>query len=99
MDFPHPARALSVNFLTLAAVPAAVGRSRELVRLGLDRWGLASLAADAEMVVSELATNAIQATGRTDADATWNDVGRRRRGLSSAVAVVRGQHRYRGLGR
>ena len=27
------------------------------------------------MVVSELATNAIQATGRTDADATWNDVG------------------------
>lgn len=75
MDFPHPARALSVNFLTLAAVPAAVGRSRELVRLGLDRWGLALLAADAQMVVSELATNAIQATGRTDADATWNDVG------------------------
>ena len=99
MDFPHPARALSVNFLTLAAVPAAVGRSRELVRLGLDRWGLALLAADAQMVVSELATNAIQATGRTDADATWNDVGDDVRGLSSTVAVVRGQHRYRGLGR
>ena len=75
MDFPYPRRALGVNFLTLAAVPAAVGRSRELVRLGLDRWGLASLAADAEMVVSELATNAIQATGRTAADATRDDVG------------------------
>ena len=75
LDFPYPARALGVNFLTLAAVPAAVGRSRELVRLGLDRWGLASLAADAEMMVSELATNAIQATGRTDADATRDDAG------------------------
>ena len=30
MDYPQPARALSVNFLTLAAVPAAVGSSREL---------------------------------------------------------------------
>ena len=75
LDFPYPPHALGVNFLTLAAVPAAVGRSRELVRLGLDRWGLASLAADAEMMVSELATNAIQATGRTDADATRDDVG------------------------
>jgi anti-sigma regulatory factor (Ser/Thr protein kinase) len=75
MDFPYPARALGISFLTLAAVPAAVGHSRELVRLGLDRWGLASLAADAEMVVSELATNAIQATGLTNTDATWNDVG------------------------
>ena len=74
-DLPYPARALGVNFLTLAAVPAAVGRSRELVRLSLDRWGLASLAADAELVVSELATNAIQATGLTGADATWNDLG------------------------
>jgi Histidine kinase-like ATPase domain len=75
MDFPYPARALGISFLTLAAVPAAVGHSRKLVRLGLDRWGLASLAADAEMVVSELATNAIQATGRTDADPTRNGVG------------------------
>ena len=72
-DFPYPARALGVSFLALAAVPAAVGHSRELVRLGLDRWGLASLAADAEMVISELATNAIQATGSTVADATRND--------------------------
>ena len=75
LDFPYSAPALGISFLTLAAVPAAVGHSRDLVRLALDRWGLASLATDAEMVVSELATNAIRATGRTDADATWNDVG------------------------
>jgi hypothetical protein len=73
MDFPYPSRALAISFLTLAAVPAAVGRSRELVHLGLDRWRLAALAADAELVVSELATNAIRATGLTDADARWNE--------------------------
>jgi Histidine kinase-like ATPase domain len=75
MDFPYPSRALAISFLTLAAVPAAVGRSRELVHLGLDRWGLAALAADAELVVSELATNAVNATGLADADARWSEVG------------------------
>lgn len=75
MDFPYPSRALGISFLTLAAVPAAVGRSRDLVRLGLDRWRLAALAPDAELVVSELATNAIQATDLTGADATWKDAG------------------------
>ena len=99
MDFPYPSRALGISFLTLAAVPAAVGRSRDLVRLGLDRWRLAPLVPDAELVVSELATNAIQATGLTGTDATWNDAGRRRPDLSCADAAVRGQHRYRGMGR
>lgn len=75
MDFPYPSRALGISFLTLAAVPAAVGRSRDLVRFGLDRWRLAPLVPDAELVVSELATNAIQATGLTGTDATWNDAG------------------------
>lgn len=75
MDFPYPSRALGINFPTLAAVPAAVGRSRELVRLGLDRWGLAALATDAELVVSEMATNAVKAAGLTDADATRTDAG------------------------
>jgi anti-sigma regulatory factor (Ser/Thr protein kinase) len=69
MDFPYPPRALGISFLTLAAVPAAVGYCRELVRLGLDRWGLAALAADAELIVSELATNAVNAAGLRDTDA------------------------------
>jgi anti-sigma regulatory factor (Ser/Thr protein kinase) len=75
MDFPYPSRALGINFLTLAAVPAAVGYARELVHLGLDRWGLAALAADAELVVSEMATNAVKAAGLTEADATRTEAG------------------------
>ena len=75
MDFPYPSHALGINFLTLAAVPTAVGCSRQLVRLGLNRWGLSRLIADAELVVSELTTNAVQATGLMDTDAKWSDLG------------------------
>ncbi len=75
MDFPYPSRALAISFLTLAAVPTAVGCSRHLVRLGLNRWGLARMAGDAELVVSELATNAVQATGVMGTDAKWSALG------------------------
>jgi hypothetical protein len=68
MDLPYPSHALGVSFLTLAAVPAAVGYGRELTRAALERWGLAPLAADAEMVVSELATNAVRASGPAGTD-------------------------------
>lgn len=73
MDFPYPSHALGISFLTLAAVPAAVGYSRDLVRLGLDRWGLAARVADAELIVSELATNAVKVTGPPDTDANWSE--------------------------
>ena len=75
MDFPYPSRALAISFLTLAAVPAAAGCSRQLVRLGLNRWGLARMAGDAELVMSELATNAVQATGVMGTYATCSDPG------------------------
>jgi anti-sigma regulatory factor (Ser/Thr protein kinase) len=75
MDVPYPSRALAISFLTLAAVPAAAGCSRQLVRRGLNRWGLGALAADAELVVSELATNAVQATGARGTDAKCSDLG------------------------
>ena len=74
MDFPYPSRALGISFLTLAAVPTAVGCSRQLIRLGLNRWGLAPIADDAELVVSELTTNAVQATGLVNTDAKWSDL-------------------------
>jgi Histidine kinase-like ATPase domain len=74
MDFPYPSRALGISYLTLAAVPAAAGCSRQLIRLTLDRWGLVRMTGDAEMVVSELTTNAVQATRLTDPKAKWNDV-------------------------
>src|SRR5712691_2349734 len=42
----------------LAAVPCARARAREVLR----EWGLAALAPDAEIIVAELAANAIKAT-------------------------------------
>ena len=74
MDFPYPSRALGIGFLTLAAVPAAAGCSRRLIRLALSRWGLARMTGDAELVASELATNAVQATGVMNPDAKWSDL-------------------------
>jgi anti-sigma regulatory factor (Ser/Thr protein kinase) len=51
-----------VNSLTLAATPTAVPLARALVRLSLNRWGFRGLVDDAELVVSELTTNAVQAS-------------------------------------
>jgi anti-sigma regulatory factor (Ser/Thr protein kinase) len=64
-ELAYPGRAQGITSLTLAAAPAAIGISRQLVRLALTRWGLGPLAEDAELVVSELATNAVQATATT----------------------------------
>ncbi|MFM9590279.1 ATP-binding protein [Streptomyces scabiei] len=54
------------NSLQLAAVPTAASCSRMFVRLTLTRWKLADYVEAAELVVSELVTNAVQATGLTD---------------------------------
>ncbi|UIX33351.1 ATP-binding protein [Streptomyces sp. GQFP] len=51
--------------LQLAAVPSAASCSRMLVRLTLTRWNLADYVETAELVMSELVTNAVQATGLT----------------------------------
>jgi len=49
--------------LTLAAVPAAAGVARSFVRQHLSQWGLNRLINDAELVLSELVTNAVNASG------------------------------------
>jgi anti-sigma regulatory factor (Ser/Thr protein kinase) len=61
-ELRDPGRAQEVASLTLAAVPAAVGRARQFARFALNARGLAGLAADTELVVSELVTNAVQVT-------------------------------------
>ena len=66
-ECPYPERAQGVTSLTLAATPEAAGYSRRLVHLALSRWGLAALAEDAELVVSEIVTNSVKATGLADA--------------------------------
>ena len=65
--FPYPERAQGVTSVTLAATPEAVGCSRRMVHRALSRWGLAALAEDAELVVSEIVTNSLKATGLADA--------------------------------
>ncbi len=49
--------------LRLPAVPSAVADARHFIRHRLHRWGLDEYAPDVELIVSELLTNAIRATG------------------------------------
>jgi len=60
--------------LALAAVPTAVRCSRMLVSSCLRQWGLPSLAGDSELVVSELVTNAVAATGVTETEPRWSQL-------------------------
>lgn len=57
--------------LTLAAMPTAVGAARRYIRNELTNAKLAVLIDDAELVVSELVTNAVIATGVTASEPTW----------------------------
>jgi anti-sigma regulatory factor (Ser/Thr protein kinase) len=71
---PRPVRAdevLDSSGLSLAAVFTAVRYARRHVRRRLRQWGLASLADDAELVVSELVTNAVKFTGRPGQEPCW----------------------------
>ena len=50
------------DYLELGALPGAVPCARLHARLLIREWGLAALADDVEILVSELVTNAVQAT-------------------------------------
>jgi anti-sigma regulatory factor (Ser/Thr protein kinase) len=50
--------------LPLAALPTAPGVARGHVRLVAREWGLTDLAETAELLVSELVTNAVQASAK-----------------------------------
>ncbi len=64
----------AVTELALAAVPSAVRCSRMLVRMCLSQWGLSSRMEDSELVISELVTNAVTATGVTEAEPRWSQL-------------------------
>ncbi|QYA94399.1 ATP-binding protein [Streptomyces anulatus] len=68
---PHLLYATS---LRLAAVPAAVSNSRIFIRQTLEHWRVPDYIDVAELVVSELVTNAIEATGITDPQPKWTAV-------------------------
>jgi anti-sigma regulatory factor (Ser/Thr protein kinase) len=49
--------------LALAATASAPGTGRKFARHNLERWGLAHMIGDTQLVMSELITNAAQAAG------------------------------------
>src|SRR5918999_1604196 len=54
------------TYITLAAVPPAAAWARRIVVGELGTWGLAALAEPVELLVSEIITNALQASGDLD---------------------------------
>ncbi|WP_328750564.1 ATP-binding protein [Streptomyces sp. NBC_00285] len=64
-DIVRPIPLLAAS-LRLTAVPTAVGHSRMFVRFTLNRWNLLDQEESATLIMSELVTNAIQASGITD---------------------------------
>ena len=60
--------------LNLAAVLTAASCSRVFIRHTLQRWGLPDQIETAELVVSELVTNAVEATGVTTPNPGWAEL-------------------------
>ncbi len=63
-----------MNSLTLAAVATAARCSRLFARSTLRQWGLVRMVDDSELVISELVTNAVEATGITDPQPRWHEL-------------------------
>lgn len=66
VNVPRQPNQLFTTSIRLAAVSSAVPCSRMFVRDILDRWKLGDYIEVAELVVSELVTNAVKMTGITD---------------------------------
>lgn len=71
MTTPPIPTTLYVSSIRLAAVLTAVSVSRAFIRQTLATWQLADQIDGAEVVVSELVTNAIKSTGITDPSPRW----------------------------
>lgn len=61
--------------LDLAALRTAVSCSRLFTECTLDKWGMSSIVGNALLVVTELVTNAVKATGITDEHPQWSELG------------------------
>lgn len=76
---------LLVNRLKFAATLTAPGCARVFVGHTLTSWLLPNLVHNAELIVSELVTNAVRATGITASDPTYSDL----EGLALLAVQVR----------
>lgn len=65
MTLPYPERPLLADNLDLAAVPSASGTARMFTKATLMAWRASWLIENATLIVAELVTNAIKATGVT----------------------------------
>jgi Histidine kinase-like ATPase domain len=79
--YQSPHRAVLSDELELAALPTAVGLTRLFVGVYLRKWSLEAVTDIAELVASEIVTNAIKATGLSQQPADYAalhdaDVGR-----------------------
>ncbi|MFC4033072.1 ATP-binding protein [Streptomyces polygonati] len=74
MKTPPPPRTRVVSGIRLAAVLTAVGLSRSFIRHTLTNWQLGEQIDVAELVVSELVTNAVKSTGNTDQQRQREDI-------------------------
>lgn len=63
---PTDPKALYANSITLVAVPTAVSCARVFTRALLDHWNLKDHSDVAELVMSELVSNAVKAVGFVD---------------------------------
>jgi anti-sigma regulatory factor (Ser/Thr protein kinase) len=61
--------------LPLGALPTAVACARRYTRVILHEWGLAALADPAELIVSELVTNSVQASADEDGRPRYGEAG------------------------
>jgi anti-sigma regulatory factor (Ser/Thr protein kinase) len=68
------ARPQLTNGMTLAAAPTAVRLARLFACRQLSQWGLSQLINEAELVTSELVTNAVNATGTTNPRPRWSEL-------------------------
>lgn len=66
-----PPRPPTADIIRLAALPTAAGLARLFVRQALHRWRLPLVVENAELVTSELVTNAVHATGLQDTALTY----------------------------
>jgi len=60
--------------LKLAALPTAVGCSKLFIKYTLDAWQLGHLIEAAELLISELVTSAVKATGITEPNPRWTEL-------------------------
>lgn len=76
VTFPYPPNtpARFTDSMDLAALRTAVNCSRLFTKYCLNRWGAPSLIDDATLIVSELVTNAIKATGNMDEHPKWSEL-------------------------